>query len=187
MCLKNRQQCQHDQDLTLCFCPQGHKTLSGTGCTVPHVCTFTCFPSTISTSLQLTPGQPPHPTPAGDLWSREHPFQGQCVSITRGHRAAWTQHGQIAAAHGKHYVPIITHYIQGFSVQEELCPVTCFQKGRNRCKWDCRAEEVLWAAVPLPSQQIPSLISHHYYSASAGRKQPWGPEQELRCPKSSQC
>lgn len=105
-------------------------------------------------------------------------FQGQCVSTTRGQQAAWTQHGQIAAAHGKQYVPVITRYIQGFSVQEELCPVTHFQKGRNRCKRD-RAGEVLWAAVQLPLQQIPSLISHHCYSASAVRKQHWGPRQEL--------
>ena len=136
MLLKNRHQCQHDQDLTLSFCPQGHKTISGTGCMMVHVCSFTRFLSTISTSLQATTGQPPHPTPAlaGELQSRKHPFQGQCVHITRGQRAAWTQQGQIAAAHRKQYVPFIAHYIQGFSVQEELWPVTRFQKGRNRCK-----------------------------------------------------
>lgn len=42
--------------------------------------------------------KPLHPPPAleGDLWSRELCFWGQCVSVTRGQQAAWTQHGQMA-------------------------------------------------------------------------------------------
>lgn len=130
---------------------------------------------------QLTRGQLPHPTPAlaGAFRSREHPFQGQCVSITRRQRAAWHQHGQIAAVCGKQYIPVISHYIQGLPVQEELCPVTRFQKGRIRCKWDSRAEEVLWAAVQLPSQQILSIVSHCYYSARAGENIPGVPSKNL--------
>lgn len=86
---------------------------------------------------------------------------------------------------GSSMFPLLHTTSRVSSVQGELYPVARFQKGRNRCKWDGRVEEVLWAAVQLPSQQIPSLISHHCYSASAGRKQTWGPKQEPRCPKSS--
>lgn len=50
------------------------------------------------------------------LWSREHSFQGQCVSVIGGQQAAWTQCGQMAAAHREQYVPIITHCIQSSSV-----------------------------------------------------------------------